>query len=77
MKIHKYDTGFIKHTYAYSTHNIYPLGCKQTGYFGDDCSLACPRNCQERRSHIHTGYCLGCLPGYKEESCNKSKIILL
>lgn len=46
-------------------------GCKETGYFGDDCSLACPINCQERRCHIQTGYCLGCLPGYREEGCNK------
>lgn len=44
-------------------------GCRSPGYFGNDCKLMCPANCQERRCNINTGYCLGCLPGYKDQSC--------
>uniref|UniRef100_A0A8W8MJG9 EGF-like domain-containing protein n=2 Tax=Magallana gigas TaxID=29159 RepID=A0A8W8MJG9_MAGGI len=44
-------------------------GCRKSGYFGIDCNLRCPANCQEKRCNITTGYCLGCLPGYKDQSC--------
>lgn len=46
-------------------------GCRESGYFGNECSLVCPKNCQESRCHIQTGYCLGCIPGYEGVGCNK------
>lgn len=50
------------------------IGCRKNGYFGDTCTLRCLPNCQERRCDIHTGHCLGCLPGYQGPSCNKGII---
>lgn len=34
----------------------------------------CPANCQEKRCNINTGYCLGCLPGYKDQSCKHGNL---
>uniref|UniRef100_A0A8W8NSY8 EGF-like domain-containing protein n=1 Tax=Magallana gigas TaxID=29159 RepID=A0A8W8NSY8_MAGGI len=41
------------------------------GYYGEDCSLPCPQNCQEGHCHIVDGSCLGCVPGYKGPTCNE------
>ncbi|XP_034321090.2 receptor-type tyrosine-protein phosphatase epsilon [Magallana gigas] len=44
-------------------------GCPTPGYYGLDCSLPCPRNCQEGRCNIVDGSCLGCVPGYTGPTC--------
>ncbi|XP_065925568.1 uncharacterized protein [Magallana gigas] len=46
-------------------------GCPVTGYYGEDCSLSCPQNCQEGHCHIVDGTCLGCVPGYTGARCDK------
>ncbi|XP_065925642.1 scavenger receptor class F member 2 isoform X2 [Magallana gigas] len=46
-------------------------GCPIPGYYGEDCSLPCPQNCQEGHCHIVDGTCLGCVPGYKGPTCNE------
>eukprot|EP00105_Crassostrea_gigas_P007657 XP_011421974.2 PREDICTED: multiple epidermal growth factor-like domains protein 6 [Crassostrea gigas] len=46
-------------------------GCPIPGYYGEDCSLSCPQNCQEGHCHIVDGTCLGCVPGYKGPTCNE------
>uniref|UniRef100_A0A8W8P2M7 Scavenger receptor class F member 2 n=1 Tax=Magallana gigas TaxID=29159 RepID=A0A8W8P2M7_MAGGI len=46
-------------------------GCPIPGYYGEDCSLPCPQNCQESHCHIVDGSCLGCVPGYKGPTCNE------
>uniref|UniRef100_A0A8W8NYJ3 EGF-like domain-containing protein n=1 Tax=Magallana gigas TaxID=29159 RepID=A0A8W8NYJ3_MAGGI len=45
-------------------------GCPVTGYYGEDCSLPCPQNCQEGHCHIVDGTCLGCVPGYTGARCD-------
>ncbi|XP_065924897.1 receptor-type tyrosine-protein phosphatase alpha isoform X4 [Magallana gigas] len=46
-------------------------GCLKPGYYGGDCSLPCPQNCQEGHCHIVSGTCLGgCVPGYTGPMCD-------
>ena len=53
---------------------VYTLaGCPTPGVYGDNCSLLCPRNCQQDRCDIVEGTCLGCILGFKGDRCNKSK----
>uniref|UniRef100_K1PJ98 Tyrosine-protein kinase receptor Tie-1 n=1 Tax=Magallana gigas TaxID=29159 RepID=K1PJ98_MAGGI len=63
---------------GYSTNGAYNelcelevYGCPVTGYYGEDCSLPCPQNCQEGHCHIVDGTCLGCVPGYTGARCDK------
>ncbi|XP_062592547.1 multiple epidermal growth factor-like domains protein 10 [Saccostrea cucullata] len=44
-------------------------GCNKTGYYGRNCSLPCPTNCQHGYCHIETGVCLSCSPGYHGQQC--------
>uniref|UniRef100_K1QIZ9 Scavenger receptor class F member 2 n=1 Tax=Magallana gigas TaxID=29159 RepID=K1QIZ9_MAGGI len=76
--------------YNNRTHPLYPAGydqyafnglckvevygCPIPGYYGEDCSLSCPQNCQEGHCHIVDGTCLGCVPGYKGPTCNEKCI---
>ncbi|XP_062567724.1 platelet endothelial aggregation receptor 1-like [Saccostrea cucullata] len=46
-------------------------GCSKTGVYGENCSLPCPANCQDKRCNIVNGTCLGCLPGYMGEMCQE------
>nr|XP_022307726.1 protein jagged-1b-like [Crassostrea virginica] len=58
--------------YAYSDLcEVEVYGCPSLGVFGQNCSLACPQNCQEGRCHIIKGTCLGCQAGYRGLTCNK------
>lgn len=36
-----------------------------------DCSIPCPKNCQEANCHILDGTCLGCTEGYTGLRCDK------
>uniref|UniRef100_K1PR81 protein-tyrosine-phosphatase n=1 Tax=Magallana gigas TaxID=29159 RepID=K1PR81_MAGGI len=45
-------------------------GCPIPGYYGEDCSLPCPQNCQEGRCNIVDGTCLGCVSGYTGPTCD-------
>lgn len=46
-------------------------GCPTSGYYGRDCSLPCPPNCQEGHCDIIEGTCLGCVPGYTGPNCDE------
>lgn len=52
-------------------------GCPKPGYFGEDCSLFCPENCQEGHCNIINGACLGCVNGYKGQNCKESEFCSL
>ncbi|XP_078328959.1 uncharacterized protein LOC111115266 isoform X1 [Crassostrea virginica] len=47
------------------------FGCLSPGLYGENCSIPCPRNCQEGHCHIVVGTCLGCLPGYRSFTCDE------
>ncbi|XP_062621580.1 cell death abnormality protein 1-like isoform X2 [Saccostrea cucullata] len=47
-------------------------GCPVQRYYGENCDLPCPENCQEQRCSITTGECLGCVPGYKGPRCSQA-----
>ncbi|XP_078328171.1 uncharacterized protein LOC111117395 [Crassostrea virginica] len=61
----------------YSTYAFYDLcelevhGCSNVGYYGSNCNISCPTNCQERRCDVNTGDCLGCVPGYVGPTCSQ------
>uniref|UniRef100_A0A8W8NTF1 EGF-like domain-containing protein n=1 Tax=Magallana gigas TaxID=29159 RepID=A0A8W8NTF1_MAGGI len=46
-------------------------GCPVTGYYGDNCTMPCPQNCQEGHCDIVDGTCLGCKAGYIGSRCNE------
>nr|XP_022305736.1 uncharacterized protein LOC111112506 isoform X2 [Crassostrea virginica] len=45
-------------------------GCPSPGYYGENCSLECPQNCQDGYCDSVKGTCLDCKPGYKGSRCN-------
>lgn len=51
------------------------LGCPTPGYYGENCSLYCPRNCQEGHCNIVDGTCLGCVGGYSGQYCNDGNYV--
>nr|XP_022306982.1 multiple epidermal growth factor-like domains protein 10 isoform X2 [Crassostrea virginica] len=68
--------------YNNRTHPPYPEGYSSVafnelcelevhGFYGENCFLPCPQNCQRGHCHITEGTCLlGCLPGYKGSKCD-------
>nr|XP_034322181.1 multiple epidermal growth factor-like domains protein 10 isoform X1 [Crassostrea gigas] len=44
-------------------------GCPTPRYYGQHCSIPCPRNCQEGHCHMIDGTCLGCNDGYRGPTC--------
>nr|XP_034322216.1 cell death abnormality protein 1-like isoform X2 [Crassostrea gigas] len=56
--------------YAYNELcEVEVYGCPTPGYYGEDCSLPCPVNCQEGHCNIVDGTCLGCVAGYQGPNC--------
>ncbi|XP_078330404.1 uncharacterized protein LOC144624467 [Crassostrea virginica] len=45
--------------------------CPSPGYYGENCSLECPQNCQDGYCDSVKGTCLGCKPGYIGTRCNQ------
>ena len=67
----------INHTklykFLYNLSYFVLSGCL-SGFYGENCFLPCPQNCQRGHCHITEGTCLlGCLPGYKGSKCDTSK----
>lgn len=52
------------------------LGCQNSGYYGEDCSLQCPPNCQEGYCSIVDGTCLGCRVGYRRPNCDDRECLV-
>ncbi|XP_078330338.1 uncharacterized protein LOC111113187 [Crassostrea virginica] len=64
-----YPDGYSRNAYN-DLCELEAHGCPTLGYYGENCSLSCPQNCQEGLCHITDGTCLGCLPGYKGSKCD-------
>lgn len=52
------------------------LGCQNSGFYGEDCSLQCPPNCQEGYCSIVDGTCLGCSVGYRGPNCDDRECLV-
>ncbi|XP_078328494.1 uncharacterized protein LOC144623747 [Crassostrea virginica] len=46
-------------------------GCPSPGYYGENCSLECPQNCQDGYCDIVEGTCFGCSHRYIGPRCTK------
>ncbi|XP_061185154.1 protein draper-like [Saccostrea echinata] len=46
-------------------------GCSKAGLYGSNCSIPCPKNCQEKWCNIVDGTCVGCAPGYLGLMCEE------
>ena len=57
----------------YILHITSDTDCPTPGYYGENCSIPCPKNCQDGQCNIVEGTCLRCLTGYKEQRCNERK----
>nr|XP_022308515.1 multiple epidermal growth factor-like domains protein 10 [Crassostrea virginica] len=64
-----YPDWYSKYAYTYLCE-VEVFGCSSPGFYGENCSIPCPRNCQEGHCHIVEGNCLDCLPGYRGVTCN-------
>nr|XP_022309513.1 uncharacterized protein LOC111115163 isoform X2 [Crassostrea virginica] len=62
-----YPAGYYEYAVTYLCE-VEVYGCPTTGYYGENCSLPCLKNCA---CHILEGTCMGCLPGYKGPRCSK------
>nr|XP_022305073.1 neurogenic locus protein delta-like [Crassostrea virginica]XP_022305074.1 neurogenic locus protein delta-like [Crassostrea virginica] len=65
-----YPEGYSNYAYN-ELCELEVLGCPTSGNYGENCSLPCHQNCQEGHCHITEGTCLGCLPGYIGQKCDK------
>ncbi|XP_061190089.1 multiple epidermal growth factor-like domains protein 10 [Saccostrea echinata] len=66
----EYPDGYSKYAYS-ELCEIEVYGCPTSGVYGENCTLPCPRNCQEGFCNIVDGTCLGCVVGYKGSKCEK------
>nr|XP_034321094.1 receptor-type tyrosine-protein phosphatase epsilon-like [Crassostrea gigas] len=66
-----YPDGYSKNGAFNELCELEVYGCPTPGFYGEDCSLPCPQNCQEGHCHIVDGTCLGCVPGYTGPICDK------
>ncbi|XP_078330357.1 uncharacterized protein LOC111113842 [Crassostrea virginica] len=46
-------------------------GCPSPGYYGENCSLECPQNCQDGYCDIVEGTCFGCAHRYIGHICQE------
>ena len=50
-------------------------GCPMPGFYGENCSIPCPVNCQGTICDVIEGTCLGgCASGYLGEMCSEGNI---
>eukprot|EP00105_Crassostrea_gigas_P005219 XP_011418742.1 PREDICTED: multiple epidermal growth factor-like domains protein 10 isoform X2 [Crassostrea gigas] len=65
-----YPDGY--HQYAFNELcELEVYGCPTPAYYGENCSLLCPQDCQESYCNIVDGTCLGCNDGYRGPTCDK------
>ncbi|XP_065925681.1 platelet endothelial aggregation receptor 1 isoform X1 [Magallana gigas] len=64
-----YPAGYSEYAYS-DLCEVEVNGCPTPGFYGEDCSIPCPQNCQEGYCHIIEGTCLGCIDGYYGDDCS-------
>ncbi|XP_078328397.1 uncharacterized protein LOC111112501 isoform X3 [Crassostrea virginica] len=65
-----YPEEYYDYAYAHLCE-VEVYGCPSPGYYGENCSLECPQNCQDGYCDIVEGTCLNCKPGYISPRCNQ------
>ena len=56
---------------------LFSPDCPLPGYYGENCSKECPKNCWEGFCDTGIGTCLGCVPGYIGPQCDQGRYILV
>lgn len=55
-----------------SKNRLITIGCRNSGVYGNNCTMMCPVNCKEGQCDINSGHCLSCVLGYRGPTCNTS-----
>ncbi|XP_078320200.1 uncharacterized protein LOC144621259 [Crassostrea virginica] len=64
-----YPIGYSSYAFA-DLCEVEVYGCPISGFYGENCSIPCPKNCQERYCDIVSGACRGCDVGYFGQKCD-------
>ncbi|XP_078328496.1 uncharacterized protein LOC111112512 [Crassostrea virginica] len=65
-----YPEGYSNDAYT-DLCEVEVYGCPSLGYYGENCSLECPQNCQDGYCDIVEGTCFGCAHRYIGPTCTK------
>ncbi|XP_078320876.1 uncharacterized protein LOC111113002 [Crassostrea virginica] len=65
-----YPKGYSSYAFA-DLCEVEVYGCPISGFYGENCSIPCPKNCQERYCDIVSGACRGCDVGYVGPKCDE------
>ncbi|XP_078330377.1 uncharacterized protein LOC144624447 [Crassostrea virginica] len=65
-----YPEGFSDYAFTFLCE-VEVYDCPSPGYYGKNCSLECPQNCQDGYCDSVKGTCLDCKPGYIGSRCNQ------
>ncbi|XP_078328051.1 uncharacterized protein LOC144617685 [Crassostrea virginica] len=65
-----YPEGYSRFAYI-ELCELEVYGCSSLGYYGENCALECPRNCQNGYCDIVKGTCFGCTHRYIGPRCAK------
>ncbi|XP_078330373.1 uncharacterized protein LOC144624444 [Crassostrea virginica] len=66
-----YPEGYSTYTYS-DLCEVEVYGCPSPGYYGENCSLECPQNCQNGYCNIVEGTCFGCTHRYIGPRCQEN-----
>nr|XP_022306629.1 uncharacterized protein LOC111113003 isoform X3 [Crassostrea virginica] len=65
-----YPIGYSSYAFA-DLCEVEVYGCPISGFYGENCSIPCPQNCQDPHCDIVTGACLGCDAEYFGQTCGE------
>ncbi|XP_078330387.1 uncharacterized protein LOC144624457 [Crassostrea virginica] len=63
-----YPEGYSRYT-GIGLCEVEVYDCPSPGYYGENCSLECPQNCQDGYCDSMEGTCLACKPGFIGPRC--------
>lgn len=66
----QYPNFYSKYAYI-ELCEVEVYGCREYGYYGNNCMYPCSSNCLGRRCDINSGHCLSCLRGYQGPRCTQ------